>query len=47
MKRKHKLYTADNEARRQSRESVGAVPRTRVIPDKRRKPAKHKKQEEQ
>ncbi len=36
-------FTAANEARRRARETVGAPPTERVIPDKRRKPPKHKK----
>lgn len=31
------------EARRRAREAVGPAPTERVIPDKRRKPPKHKK----
>jgi hypothetical protein len=31
-----------NESRRRSREAIGEIPRKRVIPDKRRKPPKHK-----
>jgi hypothetical protein len=31
------------EARRRAREAVGQVPAARFIPDKRRKPPKHKK----
>jgi len=40
-KRKPK-FTADKEARRRAREAAGTPPVERVIPDKRRKPAKHK-----
>lgn len=41
-----KIYTNANEARRQARESIGQPPKTRVIPDKRRRPPKHKKKDE-
>ncbi len=40
--RKKKLDPA-REARRRARAAVGSPPRERVIPDKRRKPPKHKK----
>lgn len=44
MKRRHKRnYTAASEARRRAREAAGQPPAERVLPDKRRKPAKHKK----
>ena len=42
-KRKRKLSNA-KEARRLARESVGTPPAARVIPDRRRKPPKHKKE---
>jgi len=43
MRRKKKKLNAGTEARRRARK-VGLVPRgTKVIPDKRRKPEKHKK----
>jgi hypothetical protein len=42
-KRARKKFTAANEARRRAREIVGAPPVGRVVPDKRRKPLKHKK----
>jgi hypothetical protein len=38
-----KKFTQANEARRRSRNVLGTLPQTRVIQDKRRKPAKHKK----
>ena len=41
-KRKPK-FTAGGEARRRARLAVGTPPAARVIPDKREKPAKHKK----
>jgi hypothetical protein len=41
-KRKTK-FTAAKEARRRARLAAGTPPTERVIPDKRRKPAKHKK----
>ncbi len=37
-------FTAGKEARRRAREIAGAPPAARVIPDKRRKPPKHKKE---
>lgn len=36
-----KKFTTDNEARRRARLAIGAVPRTKVRTDKRRKPVKH------
>jgi hypothetical protein len=42
-KRKPKKFTAGGEARRRARELAGPPPAARVIPDKRLKPAKHKK----
>jgi hypothetical protein len=42
-KRKPKKFTAGQEARRRARELAGPPPAARVIPDKRLKPAKHKK----
>ena len=42
-KSKKKAFSAATEARRQARELQGAPPPTRVIPDKREKPPKHKK----
>jgi hypothetical protein len=38
-----KKFTQANEARRRSRLVIGKVQGTRVIPDKRRRPAKHRK----
>jgi Domain of unknown function DUF488 len=40
-------FTAATEARRRAREAAGAPPAVRVIPDKRRKPPKHKKMPEE
>ena len=42
-KRKAKKFAAGKEARRRAREVAGPPPAERVIPDKRLKPAKHKK----
>ncbi|MGH9786542.1 MAG: hypothetical protein ACRD88_20420 [Terriglobia bacterium] len=42
-RKKLKKFSAATEVRRQARELVGAPPPTQVIPDKRRKPPKHKK----
>jgi hypothetical protein len=42
-KRKVKKFTAGTEARRRAREVAGPPPAERIIPDKRRKPSKHKK----
>jgi hypothetical protein len=42
-KRKPSKFTAGREARRRAREMAGPPPAERVIPDKRRKPPKHKK----
>jgi len=42
-KRKPAKFTAAREARRRARELAGQPPAERVVPDKRRKPAKHKK----
>ena len=41
-KRKQK-FTAAKEAKRKARETIGSPPPERVIPDKRRKPPKHKR----
>ena len=43
-KPKKKTFRAATEVRRQARELQGAPPPTRVIPDKRRKPPKHRKE---
>ena len=43
--KRKKTFSAATEVRRQAREFVGAPPPTRVIPDKRDKPPKHKKKE--
>jgi hypothetical protein len=40
-----KRIDVGKEARRRARERAGAPPAERVIPDKRRKPPKHKKRE--
>ncbi|HXC33180.1 MAG TPA: hypothetical protein VNZ56_11935 [Verrucomicrobiae bacterium] len=42
-KAKRKTFTAGAEARRRARELAGPPPAARVIPDKRLKPPKHKK----
>jgi hypothetical protein len=42
-KKRKKKFTAAKEARRRARLAAGTPPTERVIPDKRRKPAKHKK----
>jgi hypothetical protein len=42
-KRKPKKFAAGKEARRRARELAGPPPAGRVIPDKRRKPHKHKR----
>ncbi len=42
-KRKKKRFDAGKEARRRARESAVAPATTRVIPDKRKRPPKHKK----
>jgi hypothetical protein len=41
--KKRRRFTAEKEARRSARAILGQPPPERVIPDKRRKPAKHKK----
>jgi len=41
--KKHRKFTAGKEARRSARTLIGQPPPERVIPDKRRKPPKHKK----
>ena len=41
--RRPKKFSAAKEARRRARATLGSPPATRVIPDKRRKPPKHKK----
>ncbi len=44
VKRKRKArFTAAKEARRRARELAGPPPATRVLPDKRGRPPKHKK----
>jgi hypothetical protein len=43
-KKSKKKYSVGKEARRRARERAGLPPAERVIPDKRRKPPKHKKQ---
>jgi len=42
-KKRKKKFTAATEARRRAREVAGAPPAKRVIANKLRKPAKHKK----
>jgi hypothetical protein len=41
--RKRKSFKAAREARRRARSIAGTPPAARVIPDRRRKPPKHKK----
>jgi hypothetical protein len=41
---KRRKFSAGSEARRRARELAGPPPSERVIPDKRLKPSKHKKQ---
>ena len=41
--KKRPKFTAGKEARRSARTLIGQPPPERVIPDKRRKPPKHKK----
>lgn len=43
---KRKKFNLATDARRRAREAQGPVPRLRVIPDKRKKPPKHKGREE-
>jgi hypothetical protein len=42
-RKRKKRFTAAKEAKRVAREVAGAPPSSRVIPNKRRKPPKHKK----
>jgi len=42
-RKSRKKYDAGKEARRRAREMAGLPPPERVLPDKRRKPPKHKK----
>jgi hypothetical protein len=42
-KRKKSRFEKGTEARRIARENVGTPPAARMIPDRRRKPPKHKK----
>jgi hypothetical protein len=42
-KKRRTKFTAAKEARRRARLAAGTPPAERVIPDKRRKPPKHKK----
>jgi hypothetical protein len=42
-KRKKSKFEKGTEARRVARESAGTPPAARVIPDRRRRPPKHKK----
>jgi hypothetical protein len=42
-KKKTRKFTAANEARRRAREVAGTPPVERIVPDKRRKPPRHKK----
>jgi hypothetical protein len=41
-RRRRKTFKASKEARRIARETVGIPPPAKVIPDKRRKPTRHK-----
>lgn len=43
-KHKGRQYDPAKEARRRAREQAGQPPAERIIPDKRRKPPKHKKE---
>ena len=43
-KKRKPRYEVPTEARRRARQRAGAPPAERVIPDKRGKPPKHKKQ---
>ncbi len=43
-KKHRKKYSAGKEVRRRARELAGLPPAERVIPDRRRKPPKHKKE---
>lgn len=43
MKKRKRKVDIGAEARRRAREKVGLPPTERVIPDKRRKPPKHKR----
>ncbi len=42
-KKSHKPRSLSKEARRRARQAAGLPPAERIIPDKRRKPPKHKK----
>ncbi len=42
-KRKKRVFTAGKETRRLAREGIGSPQPARVIPDKRKKPPRHKK----
>jgi len=42
-KKPAKTFTVANEARRRARDVAGTPPAEMVVPDKRRKPSKHKK----
>ena len=44
-KKRKPRYEVPTEVRRRARQRAGAPPAERVIPDKRRKPPKHKKTE--
>ncbi|MFB3154064.1 MAG: hypothetical protein ACE10I_06285 [Candidatus Acidiferrales bacterium] len=44
-KRKKRVYDSAGQARRLARAVIGAPPPERVVPSKKKKPAKHKKRE--
>ena len=46
-KKRKKTFSAGKEVRRQARERLGTPPATRVEPNRRRKPPKHKKRSEE
>jgi len=46
-KKRKRTFSASKEVRRQARERLGTPPATRVEPNRRRKPPKHKKRSEE
>ncbi len=42
-RRKKRKFSASKEAKRQARSRIGTPPAERILPDKRKKPPKHKK----
>ncbi len=42
-RRKKRRFSASKEAKRQARARIGSPPAERILPDKRKKPPKHKK----